>query len=210
MIPQSERFNGREINVREIRVVEAGRGELETAHGIFTLLAYQALHSDITYPVLLKKPIEGNTSLVRVHSQCATGDILGSLRCDCGPQKEESIRLIGQHGGVFIYASDHEGRAIGLGNKVKAYALQDLGLDTVEANHALGFPTDARDYGITAAILKELGLLRIRLLTNSPHKVGALEEHGIIIAECVPLCMPKNGVNDRYLDTKKEKLNHRL
>lgn len=210
MTAQHERWPSPDVEKTEVRVVEVARGEMPTPFGTFTLLAYRALPSGIEYPVLLKKPKDGETPLVRVHSQCATGDIFSSLRCDCGPQLHESMRRVNEHGGVIIYASDHEGRGIGLGNKVRAYALQDQGLDTIEANLRLDLPVDARDYEIAAAILKDLGLTRIALLTNNPEKRKQLTQYGISVAESIPIRISPNGVNDHYLNTKQEKMGHTL
>ncbi len=148
--------------------------------------------------------------LVRVHSQCTTGDVFGSLRCDCGQQIDLAMKAIEAEGrGVFLYMRQ-EGRGIGLHNKVKAYALQDQGLDTVEANERLGFPPDLRDYGIGAQILADLGVRKMRLLTNNPRKVVGLAGYGLEIVETVPLVAPPNPENFHYLETKQKKLGHLL
>jgi len=148
--------------------------------------------------------------LVRVHSQCLTGDVFGSLRCDCGEQIRLAMQAIAQEGrGVFLYMRQ-EGRGIGLHNKIRAYALQDKGMDTVEANEALGFQPDQRDYGIGAQILVDLGLKEIRLLTNNPRKIVGLEAHGLKVVEQVPILAKPNPKNLRYLETKQEKLGHIL
>jgi 3,4-dihydroxy 2-butanone 4-phosphate synthase/GTP cyclohydrolase II len=147
--------------------------------------------------------------LVRVHSECFTGDVLASLRCDCGNQLALALKKIGQEGGVLLYLRQ-EGRGIGLTNKIKAYNLQDGGLDTVQANIQLGFEPDLRDYGIGAQILADLGIKKIRLLTNNPVKVVGLEGYGIEIVDRIPIEVPANLHNKRYLDTKKEKMGHLL
>jgi 3,4-dihydroxy 2-butanone 4-phosphate synthase/GTP cyclohydrolase II len=150
-------------------------------------------------------------ALVRVHSECLTGDALGSLRCDCGAQLQAALRRIGESdSGVLIYLHGHEGRGVGLANKIRAYALQDKGMDTVEANTALGFADDLRDYGVAAQILKSLGAGSIRLLSNNPRKADSLRDHGVAVAEEVPLALPANPHNLGYLTAKRDKLGHRL
>ena len=150
-------------------------------------------------------------ALVRVHSECLTGDALGSLRCDCGEQLRAAIALIGASpAGALIYLRGHEGRGIGLANKIAAYALQDQGLDTAEANAALGFAPDERDYGVAAQIITALGLDDIRLLTNNPLKSEALERHGVRVRQDVPLVVAANAHNAEYLATKRDKMGHRL
>lgn len=154
---------------------------------------------------------ETETPLVRLHSECLTGDALGSLRCDCGAQLQDALRRISESdGGALLYLRGHEGRGIGLGNKIKAYALQDQGHDTVMANQMLGHPVDARDYGVAAQMLKALGYARIRLLTNNPEKARALERYGIAVAQCVPLVVPATPFNQTYLATKRDRLGHTL
>jgi 3,4-dihydroxy 2-butanone 4-phosphate synthase/GTP cyclohydrolase II len=146
--------------------------------------------------------------LVRVHDECLTGDIFGSLRCDCGEQLHSALKIIQNHGkGVLLYMRQ-EGRGIGLENKLHAYLLQEKGLDTVEANERLGFPADKRDYGIGAQILRDLGVTKMRLLTNNPKKFAALAGYGLEIVERVPIVMEPKEENKRYLLTKKEKLGH--
>jgi 3,4-dihydroxy 2-butanone 4-phosphate synthase/GTP cyclohydrolase II len=148
--------------------------------------------------------------LVRIHSECLTGDVFGSRRCDCGPQLEECLSVIAQEGcGVVLYLRQ-EGRGIGLENKLRAYALQDRGRDTVEANLDLGFEADARDFAVGAHILQALGLSKIRLITNNPRKIAAMERHGVAVSERVSILTPVDSYNAQYLATKREKLGHLL
>ncbi|NNV09017.1 GTP cyclohydrolase II [Geobacillus sp. MMMUD3] len=148
--------------------------------------------------------------LVRVHSECMTGDVFGSHRCDCGEQLDLAMRTIAEEGGAVVYLTGHEGRGIGLSNKIRAYALQDSGLDTVDANLRLGLSDDARDYRAAAAILTAMGLTRIRLLTNNPTKTQALEALGITVEEVVPLEIPARPENAKYLATKQTRMHHTL
>ena len=160
------------------------------------------------YAVLVGRPELSPAPLVRVHSECFTGDLMGSLRCDCGPQLRGAIRrMAGEGAGALLYMAQ-EGRGIGLPNKLRAYALQDRGLDTVDANRALGFAADERDFQVAAAILRDLGLVRVRLLTNNPDKIAALAAHGIDVAARESLLFAGNGVNDRYLATKATRFQH--
>jgi 3,4-dihydroxy 2-butanone 4-phosphate synthase / GTP cyclohydrolase II len=183
--------------------------KLPTRFGEFRLRAYENDIDDLTHLAIVMGEPEGKEDvLVRVHSACLTGDALHSLRCDCGEQLDAAMaRIAGEGEGVLVYMQQ-EGRGIGLLNKMKAYHLQDEGLDTVEANQRLGFAPDLRDYGIGAQILKDLGLGSIRLLTNNLTKVVGLQGFGLEITERVPLVMEPNGYNDRYLATKQEKMNH--
>ena len=193
----------------ETQVTCAVETKLPTPYGEFRLKAFESEVDDLTHLALIMGEPEGKEEvLVRVHSACLTGDALHSLRCDCGEQLEAAMELLAREGeGVIVYMQQ-EGRGIGLLNKMKAYHLQDEGMDTVEANQRLGLAPDLRDYGVGAQILKDLGLKRIRLLTNNLTKVVGLRGFGLEIAERVPLEMEPNGHNDRYLKTKREKLNH--
>ena len=184
---------------------------LPTRYGDFQLHLYRSVLDNHEHLALTKGEVgTGEPALVRVHSSCVTGDILGSLRCDCGLQTEEALRRIEREGrGVFLYMVQ-EGRGIGLGNKILSYALQDEGLDTVEANLHLGFKADERDYGVGAQMLADLGVKQVRLLTNNPAKRLGLEGYGVEVLERVPLIVGENPVNARYLATKREKMGHLL
>jgi 3,4-dihydroxy 2-butanone 4-phosphate synthase/GTP cyclohydrolase II len=185
---------------------------LPTKFGEFTAHAYSSAVDEATHIALVAGDVAGKHDvLVRVHSECLTGDVFHSLRCDCGDQLEEAMRLIQASGeGVVLYIVGHEGRGIGLANKLKAYELQEAGHDTVEANAALGFPADLRDYGIGAQILVDLGLSSMRLLTNNPTKVVGLEGYGLSVTEQVPLEVGVTSHNIGYLRTKREKMAHTL
>lgn len=185
--------------------------DLPTKYGKFRLFAYESDLDGQCHVALVRGDVTGKQNvLVRVHSECLTGDVLGSQRCDCGEQLEAALRRIDKEGtGVLLYMRQ-EGRGIGLANKIRAYALQDKGKDTVEANELLGFPPDMRDYGIGAQILADLNLTSIRLLTNNPRKRVGLEGYGLTIADRVPLEIKANRFNQRYLSVKKSKLGHLL
>ncbi len=195
------------------RFVERGaEAALPTAYGDFRIIGYRNLLDGIDHVVLVKGDIgDGEDILVRVHSECLTGDILGSMRCDCGAQLDAAMRAIDADGrGVILYLRGHEGRGIGLMHKLQAYQLQDAGADTVDANLELGLPADARDYGIGAQILADLGVRSMRLLSNNPAKRAGLEGYGLSIAERVPLVIEPNAHNARYLATKAERMGHDL
>jgi GTP cyclohydrolase II len=185
--------------------------ELPTRYGRFTIYGFQGTQPKEEAVALVRGNVNGKTApLVRVHSQCLTGDVLASLRCDCRAQLELSLKKIGQaSSGILLYLPQ-EGRGIGLMNKLRAYELQDGGMDTVEANQELGFAADARDYDFSAQILKQLGARKIRLLSNNPEKVRQLEQAGIRVVERVP-CQPRVSKTSRaYLQTKKKKMGHIL
>ena len=191
------------------RVAEA---DVQTQHGHFKLYSYESLDDLKTHIALVKGDVSDKTPvLVRVHSQCLTGDVFGSLRCDCGEQLDKAMELIqAEERGVLVYMRQ-EGRGMGLSNKIRAYNLQDReGLDTVEANNRLGFPADLRDYGVGAQILADLGVTEMRLLTNNPRKVSGLAGHNLKIVERVPLQTPPHKFNRCYLETKRTKLGHLL
>jgi 3,4-dihydroxy 2-butanone 4-phosphate synthase/GTP cyclohydrolase II len=197
---------------RTEKIVEFVRAvDLPTRHGTFSLRLYRSIADGEHHVALVMgTPAEADEPLVRVHSECLTGDVFGSLRCDCGNQLEAALATVAKAGqGVVLYMRQ-EGRGIGLVNKVKAYALQDGGLDTVEANEHLGFPPDPRDYGIGAQILADLGLHRIRLITNNPRKIIGLEGYGLEVMERVPIRIDATEHNRSYLEAKREKLGHLL
>jgi 3,4-dihydroxy 2-butanone 4-phosphate synthase/GTP cyclohydrolase II len=196
----------------EILVEAAAVARLPSAHGVagFTAHAFVSLYDGVEHLALVKgDPAPG--ALVRVHSECLTGDALGSLRCDCGEQLRAAMaRIAAADCGALIYLRGHEGRGIGLANKIRAYALQDGGLDTAEANAALGFPEDSREYAVAAQMLKRLGLFDVRLLSNNPRKGRALESFGITVREEVSLLIAANPHNLAYLGAKRDKLGHRI
>ena len=193
-------------------VEEVARANFPSAYTTegLSVRAFRSLADGVEHLAIVRgEPARG--ALVRVHSECLTGDALGSLRCDCGEQLRAALARIGaSESGALIYLRGHEGRGIGLANKIAAYALQDQGLDTAEANAALGFAQDMRDYRAAAQILGALGLDDIRLLTNNPLKGAALRRHGVRVREDVPLILPANPFNLDYLATKRDKMGHRL
>ena len=196
----------------EILIDEVARSELPTAYADEPLRvhAFRSRIDGTEHLAIVKHPLPKNP-LVRVHSECLTGEALGSLRCDCGPQLQTAIRLISESdGGVLIYMRNQEGRGIGLANKIRAYALQDHGHDTIEANTALGFANDSRDYAAAAHMLKALGVTDLVLLTNNPEKTRALTELGMNVIEQRPLIIESNPFNANYLATKRDKLGHSL
>jgi 3,4-dihydroxy 2-butanone 4-phosphate synthase / GTP cyclohydrolase II len=196
----------------ELLVERLDERELESAYGgRFRAIAYRNKVDDSEHMALVRgRPKRDEAVLVRVHSQCLTGDVLGSRRCDCGEQLESAVRMIAEAGrGVLVYLHQ-EGRGIGLANKIRAYSLQDQGLDTVEANIELGFTDDPRDYGISAQILRDLGISSVKLLTNNERKITGLTSYGIQVTERVPIEAPPHALNIGYLRTKQAKLGHLL
>lgn len=217
----TQRFNLKMVSIKDLieyrrrtekLVVRETVVTLPTRYGVFTAYAYKSLVDNNPYVALVMGDVsDGSDTLVRVHSGCLTGDVLGSYLCDCGNQLEFALSKIAEEGkGVLLYIQHHEGRGIGIIHKLKAYQLQQKGLDTVEANKALGFPPDLREYGIGAQVLVDLGLRRIRVMTNNPAKRAGLEGYGLTIIERVPLQVPPNTHNLRYLETKKTKMGHLL
>lgn len=194
------------------RVSPLAHTVLPTAYGTFAVTAYADRSTGAEHLALVSPAGLGDgtadPAVVRVHSECLTGDVFGSRRCDCGPQLETSLELIAQQGGVVVYLRGHEGRGVGLIDKLRAYELQDAGWDTVDAQTQLGLPVDAREYDAAAAVLQDLGVRRIQLLTNNPRKATALQELGIEVTNSVPLHVGHTPENERYLRTKHERLGH--
>jgi len=183
---------------------------IPTEFGEFTAHSYRAnFKNESNVALVLGDISDAEAPLVRIHSECLTGDLLGSLRCDCGSQLQSALKVIGEEGvGVLVYLRGHEGRGIGLGKKLRAYNLQDQGLDTVDANLRQGLPVDSRDYFLGAKILEDLGINKVRLLTNNPKKQMGLDEAGVDVVTRVPLETPPTEENSRYLQTKKNRLGH--
>jgi 3,4-dihydroxy 2-butanone 4-phosphate synthase/GTP cyclohydrolase II len=180
-----------------------------TEHGEFTVRAYRDRSTGADHVAFIKGQLKAN-ALVRVHSECLTGEAFGSLKCECGPQLQAALDTIDREGGMVIYLRGHEGRGIGLINKLKAYRLQEDGLDTLDANLALGLPADARDYGAAYGILKDVGLKSIRLLSNNPEKRRQLEDRGVVVTELVPLVVGVGEFNEGYLEAKRDRMGHAL
>ena len=194
-----------------VHIKRTGTAEIPTAHGMFTANAYEDTSGLEHMAYVAGELSEDTVPLVRLHSECLTGDVLGSLRCDCGSQLNAALAITSESdSGIVLYLRGHEGRGIGLGNKMQAYALQDDGLDTVEANDALGLPVDSRDYRVAADMLKDLGVTAIRLLSHNPAKIAGLTEHGICVVEQIQLAGVTTPENQRYLETKRDRLNHAL
>ena len=201
-----------QYRMRTERLVKrAAVASLPTDHGAFHIHAYESQLDGQTHVALVRGEIgDGKDVLVRVHSKCLTGDVFHSARCDCGAQLDAAMAAVAKEGrGVLLYLNQ-EGRGIGLANKIRAYELQDQGLDTVEANERLGFKADQRDYGIGAQILSDLGIKTMRLLTNNPRKFVGLQGYGLAVSEAVPLEIPANDSTRKYLKAKKDKLGHKL
>ncbi|KQV06095.1 bifunctional 3,4-dihydroxy-2-butanone-4-phosphate synthase/GTP cyclohydrolase II [Leifsonia sp. Root112D2] len=192
------------------RVIFEVETVVPTSHGPFTMRAYRDRMTGADHVAVIAGAPGATGALVRVHSECLTGEAFGSLKCECGPQLDAALDTIQRDGGVVVYLRGHEGRGIGLINKLRAYKLQEEGLDTLDANLALGLPVDARDYGAASAILEDLGVTSIRLLTNNPEKERQLEQHGIRVTERVPLVVGAGPYNAAYLDTKRERMGHSL
>lgn len=195
----------------EVCVMVASVADFPTEYGHFTIIGFVNNKDGKDHIIILKGEIgDGEDMLLRIHSACLTGDALGSMRCDCGPQLHHALEIIEKAGRGAVLYHQAEGRGIGLVNKLRAYALQDAGYDTYDANLALGFKADERDYAIPAAMLKKIGIKSVRLLTNNPEKVAELEKHGIVVKERVQHELPAHEHDRAYLETKKERFGHFL
>jgi len=191
-------------------VHRSGQSRLPTQHGLFSAHAYQVENQQAEHLALVMGDLTGEIPpLVRIHSECLTGDVFGSRRCDCGPQLNLAMQKIAaEKRGLILYLRGHEGRGIGLSHKLHAYQLQDSGMDTVDANVSLGFPVDLRDYGPALAILADLGVMKFRLMTNSPDKMQRLAQAPFEITERIPLLTPDDDESRRYRETKRDRLGH--
>lgn len=196
---------------RAVTVERVATANLPTKRGDFKIVGYKSLTSSEEFVVLYKGEMDGDVpTLVRIHSQCLTGDVFGSIKCDCGPQLHKTMEMIDAEGRGAIVYQQQEGRGIGIINKIRAYALQDEGADTVEANEELGFAIDARDYQQCAEILFDLGLCKVKVISNNPDKLAALERAGLRIVERIPIEVESEQPAAHYLKTKKEKMGHLL
>jgi 3,4-dihydroxy 2-butanone 4-phosphate synthase/GTP cyclohydrolase II len=193
-----------------ISAIKGAESRLPTPHGEFRIAAYRDIQSGKEHAAIFMGNLAGADVLVRVHSECLTGDIFQSLRCDCGEQLQTALQLIAKEGRGAVLYLRQEGRGIGLIDKIAAYELQETGMDTVDANRELGHPDDARTYDAARDMLKDLGITSIQLLTNNPAKVTGLEEFGINITRCVPLQTEPNSENAAYLQAKKDRMGHKL
>ncbi|CAG9185411.1 Riboflavin biosynthesis protein RibBA [Cupriavidus laharis] len=197
------------MNDTEITLIDSAR--LPTRFGEFTAHAFKGVDSGTEHLALSVGDITGEDVLIRMHSECLTGDVFGSCRCDCGPQLELAMEKIAAEGrGILLYLRGHEGRGIGLAEKIRAYALQDTGLDTVDANLALGQAIDARNYAFAADLLHQWGVKSVRLMSNNPLKAAALEKAGIVVKEQLRHIVPPNAENEKYLATKRSRMGHLL
>jgi len=199
------------MNNRDTNIIQGERVQLPTKYGHFELIPFQEKISGLEHMALIKGDFTStDTILTRIHSACATGDLFGSLKCDCGEQLIQAMKLIENNGSGIIVYLQQEGRGIGLMNKIKAYKLQELGLDTVEANVQLGFAPDEREYQIGAEILRSLNINKVNLLTNNPDKIYGLEENGIQVVKRIPIIIQSNPFNKSYLETKEIQMGHQL